>query len=53
MAEVGPNFALVTEQDLKDLNDAADSQNTKKQIQCAVNRLSDFAKYKKTSFAAV
>ena len=53
MAEASPNFALITEQDLEDLIDAADSQNTKKQIQYAVNRLSDFAKYKKTSFAAV
>ena len=45
MAEAGPNFALITDEDLEELIDAADSQNTKKQIQYAVKRLSDFAKF--------
>ena len=46
-------FVLVTDEEIGDLIDSADSANTKKQIQYAVNRLEAYAVFTGTSLAVV
>lgn len=47
------SFVLVSEQDLSELLDGSDAENTKKQIRYAVNRLDAYAACAGTSLAAV
>ncbi|XP_071512103.1 uncharacterized protein KIAA1958-like [Diadema antillarum] len=53
MAAVQPSFVLLNDDELAELVDAADSTNTKKQIQFAVHRLEAFAECAGTSLATV
>ncbi|XP_038045512.1 uncharacterized protein LOC119720063 [Patiria miniata] len=48
-----PTFASISDIDLKDLIDAADSNNTKKQIKYAINRLDAYARFVGTTLSAV
>lgn len=53
MAAAATNFVLLNDDELADLNNAADSLNTKKQISYAIRRLESFAVASGTSLAAV
>ena len=46
-------FATITGKDLLELMNAADSNNTKKQIKYAVNRLDAYARFVETTLSAV